>query len=62
MTLENNMRKAIRSLLDNNQRLLDKPQQTEEDIGLINGRLESIELMLNLLQTGESNGRNTTNN
>jgi hypothetical protein len=62
MTLENNMRKAIRSLLDNNQRLLDKPQQTEKDIGLINGRLESIELMLNLLQTGESNGRNTTNN
>jgi len=62
MTLENNMRKAIRTLLDNNQRLLDKPQQTEEDIGLINGRLESIELMLNLLQTGESNGRNTTNN
>ena len=62
MTLENNMRKAIRSLLDNNQRLLDKPQQTEKDIGLINERLESIELMLNLLQTGESNGRNTTNN
>jgi len=62
MTLENNMRKAIRTLLDNNQRLLDKPQQTEKDIGLINGRLESIELMLNLLQTGESNGRNTTNN
>lgn len=62
MTLENNMRKAIRYLLDNNQRLLDKPRQTEKDIGLINGRLECIELLLNLLQTGESNGRNTTNN
>ena len=56
------MRKAIRYLLDNNQRLLDKPRQTEKDIGLINGRLECIELLLNLLQTGESNGRNTTNN
>ena len=62
MTLENNMRKAISNLLNNNQELWHKPQRTEKEMGIIKGRLESIELMLNLLRTGESNGRNTTNN
>lgn len=62
MTLENNMRKAIRDLLDKNQRLLDKPRLTKKDTSLINGRLDCIELLLNLLQTGANNGRNTTDN
>lgn len=62
MTLENNMRKAIRDLLDKNQRLLDKPRLTKKDTSLINGRLDCIELLLNLLRTGANNGRNTTNN
>ena len=62
MTLENNMRKAIRDLIDKNERLLDKPRLTKKDISLFDGRLECIKLLFDLLRTGESNGRNTTNN